>query len=381
MTQGMLSLSWNNHSATFTHTLSTLREKERYTDVTLACDGKFYPVHKLVLSTCSEYFMRMFDTTPCKHPIVVLKDVHCKEMESLLSYMYAGVVSVAQSDLPQLIKVAEALQIKGLAVPDESLCSNMNFGHTWSPTDDRSSPYPKRIRREENGTQTQRILEPRSSINSQSLTRIQTFSGITPSSQGGPQGFTTIGSSFSNVLAPHRFSPYHRDGDLQHLSPRQIHRLDQRKDQAVTPKMSQRIDNKSENRITQQSSLRTNQRVNTRTDQNSDSKIDKGLGQREDQILNKKADHLDDCRKRDTDNEDDTSSELQELLPVNLVKVEVKDVDDEHIEVDNNCTDCGHGPADPESHKVSPSLQPRSEANEFQVQICQEKVVKSPLIS
>lgn len=256
--------------------------------------------------------MRMFDTTPCKHPIVVLKDVHCKEMESLLSYMYAGVVSVAQSDLPQLIKVAEALQIKGLAVPDESLCSNMNFGHTWSPTDDRSSPYPKRIRREENGTQTQRILEPRTGVSSQCLTRLQTFSGVSTSSQGGPQGFTTIGSSFGNVLAPHRFSPYHRDGDLQHLSHRQIHRLDHRKDQAVTPKISQRTDHKTENRITQQSSLRTDQRVDTRTDQNSDSKVDKGPGQREDQKLDKKADHqLDEFRKRDIDNEDDTSSELQ----------------------------------------------------------------------
>lgn len=33
--------------------------------------------------------------------------------------MYAGVVSVAQKDLSQLIKAAELLQIKGLAVPDE----------------------------------------------------------------------------------------------------------------------------------------------------------------------------------------------------------------------------------------------------------------------
>lgn len=93
--------------------------QERFTDVTITCEGKFYPVHKLVLSTCSDYFQKIFECTPCKHPVIVLKDIHCKDIEALLSYMYAGVVSVAQKDLSQLIKAAELLQIKGLAVPDE----------------------------------------------------------------------------------------------------------------------------------------------------------------------------------------------------------------------------------------------------------------------
>ncbi|CAL4244666.1 unnamed protein product [Meganyctiphanes norvegica] len=119
MGDGMLSLYWNNHKATFCHILSTLREKERYTDVTLACQGKFYQVHKLVLSACSEYFESMFENTPCKHPVIVLKDIKPDDIEALLSYMYAGVVSVAQNDLARLIKAAELLQIKGLAVPDE----------------------------------------------------------------------------------------------------------------------------------------------------------------------------------------------------------------------------------------------------------------------
>ncbi|XP_042233484.1 protein tramtrack, beta isoform-like isoform X4 [Homarus americanus] len=140
MTDGMLSLSWNNHSTTFCHTLASLRAKERYTDVTLACDGKFYPVHKLVLSTCSEYFENMFEHTPCKHPVVVLRDVQNDELEALLSYMYAGVVSVAQSDLARLIKVAELLQIKGLAVPDEPPNSSKK-AYNQRTSDDRTSPH------------------------------------------------------------------------------------------------------------------------------------------------------------------------------------------------------------------------------------------------
>ncbi|XP_045113654.1 broad-complex core protein isoforms 1/2/3/4/5-like isoform X5 [Portunus trituberculatus] len=169
---GLLSLSWNNHKATFCHILSTLREKERYTDVTLACEGKFYPVHKLVLSTCSEYFESMFEHTPCKHPIIVLKDLKSDEVESLLSYMYAGVVNVAQNDLARLIKAAELLKVKGLAVPDEPPQEVENRKNSpRSSRDDRSSPHPKRRRRddsegtggEQHGTTASPPASPRTS--------------------------------------------------------------------------------------------------------------------------------------------------------------------------------------------------------------------------
>ncbi|XP_047478293.1 protein tramtrack, alpha isoform-like isoform X13 [Penaeus chinensis] len=165
MGDGMLSLYWNNHKATFCHILATLREKERYTDATLACDGKFYPVHKLVLSTCSEYFENMFEHTPCKHPIIVLKDVKPDELEALLSYMYAGVVSVAQNDLARLIKAAEMLQIKGLAVPDEPPPSeeSRKQAPARSTREERVSPQPKRRRREENGTPSHGGSQPSSS--------------------------------------------------------------------------------------------------------------------------------------------------------------------------------------------------------------------------
>ncbi|KAG0722758.1 Longitudinals lacking protein, isoforms A/B/D/L [Chionoecetes opilio] len=120
MDGGLLSLKWNNHRSTFLQVLSTVRHKESYCDVTIACDGKFYPVHKLVLSTCSEYFEQMFERTNCRHPIIVLKDIRKEDLEALLNYMYVGEVNVLQNNLSGLIKAAEGLRIKGLAVPDES---------------------------------------------------------------------------------------------------------------------------------------------------------------------------------------------------------------------------------------------------------------------
>lgn len=57
--------------------------------------------------------------TQCKHPFIIINDVQPKDLEALLNYMYKGDVNVLQDSLPSLIKAAEALKVKGLAVPDE----------------------------------------------------------------------------------------------------------------------------------------------------------------------------------------------------------------------------------------------------------------------
>uniref|UniRef100_A0A2P2I7E8 Protein abrupt-like n=1 Tax=Hirondellea gigas TaxID=1518452 RepID=A0A2P2I7E8_9CRUS len=115
----LLSLKWNNHLSNFKLIIASLQEKSALSDATLACEGQLFPVHKLVLSTCSEFFGRVFSSTPCKHPVIVLHDLQPQHLHYLLSYMYAGEVNVPQSQLPTLIRAAETLQIKGLAAPDE----------------------------------------------------------------------------------------------------------------------------------------------------------------------------------------------------------------------------------------------------------------------
>lgn len=136
-----------------------------YTDATLAVEGNFYPVHKLVLSTCSEYFSEIFERTPCKSPVVVLKDVRSQDLESLLDYMYLGEVNVNQKDLALLLKTAECLQIKGLAVPDEDPTRHStpstthhhhhhhHKGHALS-SEDLSRDTPPAKRRKEDSSST-----------------------------------------------------------------------------------------------------------------------------------------------------------------------------------------------------------------------------------
>ncbi|XP_053630137.1 longitudinals lacking protein, isoforms H/M/V isoform X34 [Cherax quadricarinatus] len=151
MEDGLLSLKWNNHKSTFFHILSEVRGKHTYTDATLACEGKFFPVHKLVMSTCSDYFAEIFEKTPCKNPVVVLKDIKKSDLEALLDYMYIGEVDVRQSELAGLIKAAECLRIKGLAVPDEDPTKAQKKGPSSVPERREDSPPAKRKRRDSGG--------------------------------------------------------------------------------------------------------------------------------------------------------------------------------------------------------------------------------------
>ncbi|KAG7212805.1 hypothetical protein KM043_013062 [Ampulex compressa] len=108
-------LRWNNHRSNLLTVFDELLQNEAFTDVTLAVDGgASVKCHKMVLAACSSYFQTLFIDLPCKHPIVILKDVKYSEIKAILEYMYRGEVNVAQEQLGGLLKVAEVLKVKGL---------------------------------------------------------------------------------------------------------------------------------------------------------------------------------------------------------------------------------------------------------------------------
>jgi len=91
-----------------------LLDDQNFVDVTLACDGQSIKAHKMVLSACSTYFKDLFVTNPCKHPIVILKDMRYDDLKAIVNFMYCGEVNVSQSQLGALLKTAEVLKVKGL---------------------------------------------------------------------------------------------------------------------------------------------------------------------------------------------------------------------------------------------------------------------------
>jgi len=77
-------LKWNDFQSSILSSFRHLRDEEDFVDVTLACDERSFTAHKVVLSACSPYFRRLLKANPCEHPIVILRDVRCDDVENLL---------------------------------------------------------------------------------------------------------------------------------------------------------------------------------------------------------------------------------------------------------------------------------------------------------
>ncbi|XP_071554242.1 uncharacterized protein [Temnothorax nylanderi] len=137
MSDEQFSLVWNSFPTNLSSGLYTLLTDEHLVDVTLAAEGQILRAHKLILSVCSTYFRELFKVyysssdgcasasaeapvicctqgNSCKHPIVILKDVNYRDLSAMLHFMYQGEVNIKQEDIAGFLKVAEALQIKGL---------------------------------------------------------------------------------------------------------------------------------------------------------------------------------------------------------------------------------------------------------------------------
>ncbi|XP_071522808.1 uncharacterized protein [Panulirus ornatus] len=125
-------LRWNNHQPNLVTVFSELLTSEALVDVTLATDGHYIHAHKLVLSACSIYFKDLFGANPCKHPIVILKDIRIDDLKTVIDFIYRGEVNVSQDRLQDVLKTAESLRIKGLAENPRSFDEMSSHGARFS---------------------------------------------------------------------------------------------------------------------------------------------------------------------------------------------------------------------------------------------------------
>ncbi|XP_050543014.1 transcription factor mef2A isoform X2 [Daktulosphaira vitifoliae] len=137
------SLRWNNHLVHMMDAIEVLLQNETLVDVTLVCEKTQFKAHKVVLSACSPYFQRLFSETPCKHPVIVLKDLPDWEMRAIIHFMYKGEINVGQEQLPLLLQAAETLQIRGLAHTERiPLFVDSPTSSLVTPTEVQPSPLP-----------------------------------------------------------------------------------------------------------------------------------------------------------------------------------------------------------------------------------------------
>ncbi|XP_044012886.1 protein tramtrack, alpha isoform-like isoform X2 [Aphidius gifuensis] len=111
---GLFNLRWNNHVSNVLQMFIEHYSSESFVDVTLSCEGRFIKAHKMILSACSPYFQELFLNHDAKHPMIIFYGMKYDDLQSIISFMYNGEIEVEESDLGDLLAVAETLQVKGL---------------------------------------------------------------------------------------------------------------------------------------------------------------------------------------------------------------------------------------------------------------------------
>ena len=100
------SLKWNDFQENMTTAFLTLRDDNRFTDVTLVSeDGETIEAHKVILSASSPFFMNILKQSKHSNSLIYLKGFKAKEVHTLMDFMYNGVADVYQEDLDFLQKL------------------------------------------------------------------------------------------------------------------------------------------------------------------------------------------------------------------------------------------------------------------------------------
>ena len=112
-----INLKWQSYNTHLQKLMENLLSSGESSDVTLVCNDQVkFKAHKFLLKASSPVFENIFDeivddATAAKS-IVYMRGVSHENMRNILEYLYNGITEIDQEKLPQLLKVAEDLQIK-----------------------------------------------------------------------------------------------------------------------------------------------------------------------------------------------------------------------------------------------------------------------------
>ena len=115
-----LSLSWKEFDYWTSKTFKDLRDDKCYTDVTLATGDHQIKAHKIVLSSCSSFFKKVFQSTSHQMPFIYLKGIKPQHLEALLDFIYIGETEISSSEVEQFLEAAEMLEIQGLVKHEQN---------------------------------------------------------------------------------------------------------------------------------------------------------------------------------------------------------------------------------------------------------------------
>ena len=106
---------WNDFAENAPNTFRELWTDQNFANVTLATeDGHQIRAHKVILSSCSQFFRILLIKNPHQNPLIYLKGINHAELEMVLKFIYLGECHVSYEELHQFLATGMDLQVIGL---------------------------------------------------------------------------------------------------------------------------------------------------------------------------------------------------------------------------------------------------------------------------
>ena len=108
-------ISWPEFENNASKTSKQLWNNPHFTDVTLATsDDQQIEAHKIILSSCSHFFMDILLKNPHENPLIYLEDIKYSQLKNILEFIYLGECTVDMDQIKDFLAIGSDLEISGI---------------------------------------------------------------------------------------------------------------------------------------------------------------------------------------------------------------------------------------------------------------------------
>eukprot|EP00061_Rhincodon_typus_P008289 g30769.t1 len=105
-----------SHAESILELLNEFRASRLFTDVVICVEGREFPCHRAILSSCSSYFRAMFcnDHRESREMLVEINGIFADAMDQFLQYVYTGKVRITTDNVQYLFETSSLFQISAI---------------------------------------------------------------------------------------------------------------------------------------------------------------------------------------------------------------------------------------------------------------------------
>ena len=120
------SLKWNDFNTHVRKAFIEFRDENSFCDVTLVSDDNHeFQAHKVVLSTCSDYFKNLLRRRKNNDSTICLERLTCQELKSVINYIYKGEIEIEKHHLKRFVEIAKRFRLAGLQKLEDNFTSDV----------------------------------------------------------------------------------------------------------------------------------------------------------------------------------------------------------------------------------------------------------------